>query len=70
MKKYFPTALVASVVFFLIDYSIGDAQSFLHYAIRGILLIAIFMFAFYLDDKGWNSWKKIASLFKSQKSDA
>ena len=68
MKKYFLKAIVLaiafSVIYFLIDIAIGKNHPFLDYAIQTIIFIVVFGLGTYLDDKGWNSWKKIGSLFK------
>lgn len=68
MKKYFLKAIVPaiafSVIYFLIDIAIGKNHSFLDYAIQTIIFIVVIGLGTYLDDKGWNSWKKIGSLFK------
>ena len=48
---------------------IGKNHPFLDYAIQTIIFIVVFGLGTYLDDKGWNSWKKIRSLFKRKKAD-
>ena len=53
----------------MIDIVIGKNHPFLDYAIQAIIFIVVFGLGTYLDDKGWNSWKKIRSLFKRKKAD-
>ena len=73
MKRYFLKAIVPAIVFtviyFLIDIAIGKNRLFLDYAMQAIIFIVVFGLGTYLDDKGWNSWKKIGSLFKRKKAD-
>ena len=73
MKRYFLKAIVPAIVFtviyFLIDIAIGKNRPFLDYAMQAIIFIVVFGLGTYLDDKGWNSWKKIGSLFKRKKAD-
>ena len=73
MKRYFLKAIVPAVVFtviyFLIDIAIGKNRPFLDYAMQAIIFIVVFGLGTYLDDKGWNSWEKIGSLFKRKKTD-
>ena len=73
MKRYFLKAIVPAIVFtviyFLIDIAIEKNRPFLDYAMQAIIFIVVFGLGTYLDDKGWNSWKKIGSLFKRKKAD-
>ena len=73
MMRYFLKAIVPAIVFtiiyFLIDIVIGKKHPFLDYAIQTTIFIVVFGLGTYLDDKGWNSWKKIGSLFKRKKAD-
>ena len=73
MKRYFLKAIVPAiaftVIYFLIDIVIGKNHPLLDYAIQTIIFIVVFGLGTYLDDKGWNSWKKIRSLFKRKKAD-
>lgn len=73
MKRFFLKAIVPAIVFtvinFLIDIAIGKKHPFLDYAIQTVIFIVVFGLGTYLDDKGWNSWKKIGSLFKRKKAD-
>ena len=73
MKKYFLKAIVPAiaftVIYFLIDMVIGKNHLFLDYAIQAIIFIVVFGLGNYLDDKGWNSWKKVEGLFKRKKTD-
>ena len=73
MKKYFLKAIVPAiaftVIYFLIDIVIGKNHFFLDYAIQAIIFIVVFGLGNYLDDKGWNPWKKVEGLFKRKKTD-
>lgn len=73
MKKYFLKVIIPAiaftVIYFLIDIIIGRNLLFGDYAKQTIIFIVIFMLGNYIDDKGWNSWKKIRSLFKRKKAD-
>lgn len=73
MKGYFLKAILPAIVFtvicFLIDIEIGKKHPYLDYAIQTIIFIVVFGLGTYLDDKGWNSWKKIECLFKRKKAD-
>jgi hypothetical protein len=73
LKKYFLKAIVPAiaftVIYFLIDIVIGENHLFLDYAIQAIIFIVVFGLGNYLDDKGWNSWKKVEGLFKRKKTD-
>ena len=73
MKIYFLKAIVPAiaftVIYFLIDTFIGNNRPFLDYAMQAVIFIVVFGLGTYLDDKGWNSWKKIISLFKRNKAD-
>ena len=73
MKRYFLKAIIPAfvftVIYFLIDITIGKNRPFLDYAMQAIIFIVVFGLGTYLDDKGWNSWKKIGSLFKRNKAD-
>ena len=73
MKKYFLKAIIPAiaftVIYFLIDINIGRYLLFGDYAKQTIIFIVVFMLGNYIDDKGWNSWKKIRSLFKRKKAD-
>jgi hypothetical protein len=73
MKRYFLKAIVPAIVFtviyFLIDIVIGKNHPFIDYAIQTIIFIVVIGLGIYLDDKGWNSWKKIGNLFIRKKTD-
>ena len=73
MKNYFFRAIVSAVaytiVYLLLDIVFGNMHSFREYAIQAIcfgVLLGLFSF---LDDKGWNSWKKVGGFFKREKTD-
>lgn len=77
MKKYFlraiVTAVICAIIWLILNLISKDAHSFSEYAVEaaiigvisGILSVATHI----LDDKGWNSWKKIGGLFKRKKAD-
>lgn len=72
MKKYICTALKLYVGYFIIfvglDAIFRELKPLEEYAITGLFFIA-FVSAFnYLDDKGWNSWKRIGGLFRKMNS--
>jgi hypothetical protein len=73
MKIYFLKAIVPAiaftVIYFLIDTVVGSNRPFLDYAMQAVIFIVVFGLGTYLDDKGWNSWKKIISLFKRNIAD-
>jgi len=73
MKKYFLKAIVPAIVFtviyFLINMVIGKDYPFSDYATQAIIFMVVFGLGTYLDDRGWNSWKKVISLFKRKKAD-
>ncbi|MBR1803678.1 MAG: hypothetical protein IJ775_02065 [Muribaculaceae bacterium] len=66
MKKYFLKAIVPAIAFTVIYFLIDKNHPFIDYAIQAIIFIVVFGLGTYLDDKGWNSWKKIGLLFKRQ----
>ena len=65
MKNYFLKSIVPAiaftVIYFLIDIAIGKKHPFEDYAIQAIIFIVVFGVGTYLNDKGWNSWKKVRS---------
>ena len=73
MKNYFIRAIVSAVaytiVYLLLDIVFGNMHSFREYAIQAICFGVLFGLFSFLDDKGWNSWKKVADLFKRKKTD-
>lgn len=73
MKKYFLKAIVLAIVFtviyFLINMVTGKDYPFSDYAIQAIIFMVVFGLGTYLDDRGWNSWKKVISFFKRKKAD-
>ena len=73
MKDYFIRAIVSAVaftiVYVLLDLVFRDMQSFREYAVQAVIFGVLFGLFDYLDDKGWNSWKKVGSLFKRKKTD-
>ena len=73
MKKYFVGAIIATVAFtiiyLLLDLIFGDIHSFREYAVQAVIFCVVWCLGRFLDDRGWNSWKKIGSLFKRKKVD-
>ena len=73
MKNYFIRAIVSAVaytiVYLLLDIVFGNMHSFREYAIQAICFGVLFGLFSFLDDKGWNSWRKVGSLFKRKKTD-
>ena len=73
MKKYIIRAIEFMVGFtifcLLLDLVIGEMQSFREYIIHAVIVGVLVGVGSYLDDKGWNSWKKIGGLFKRKKAD-
>ena len=73
MKKYIIRAIEFMVGFtiicLLLDLVIGEMQSFREYIIHAVIVGVLVGVGSYLDDKGWNSWKKIGGLFKRKETD-
>lgn len=73
MKNYFiriiVSAVACTIVCLLLDIVFGKMQSFLEYAIQAVCFGIMYGLFDYLDDKGWNSWKKVGNLFKRKKAD-
>ena len=71
MKKYVRIALILYVGYF-ITFGVFDAifrelKPLKVYAINSILVTAFVLVCIYLDDKGYNSWKRIGQLFRKKK---
>ena len=73
MKNYIIKAIVAAVaftvVYVILDLIFGHLHSFRDYAVQAVIFGVLFGVFGILDEKGWNSWKKIGSLFKRKKTD-
>ena len=73
MKNYLVRAVVPAVaftiVYLLLDLVFGNMHSFREYAVQAVIFGVLFGLFIYLDDKGWNSWKKVGGLFKHEKTD-
>ena len=73
MKNYFIRAIVSAVaytiVYLLLDLIFGKVHSFFEYVVQAVIFGILFGLFSYLDDKGWNSWKKVADLLKRKKTD-
>jgi len=44
-------------------------HSFREYAVQAVVFGVLFGLLVFLDDKGWNSWKKVRDLFMRKKAD-
>ena len=73
MKKYIIRAIEFmvgfTIIYLLLDLVIGEMQSFREYIIHAVIVGVLVGVGSYLDDKGWNSWKKIGGLFKRKKAE-
>lgn len=73
MKNYFIRAIVSAVgytvIYLLMDFVFQNRHSVREYVAQAVVFGVIFGLFSYLDDKGWNSWKKIENLFKCKKED-
>ena len=73
MKNYIIKALVATVAYIVVcllfDLIFGHLHSFREYAVQSVIFGVLFGLFVHLDEKGWNSWKKVGDLFKKKKSD-
>lgn len=58
-----------TIIRLLLDLVIGEMQSFREYIIHAVIVGVLVGVGSYLDDKGWNSWKKIGGLFKRKKAE-
>ena len=58
-----------TIICLLLDLVIGEMQSSREYIIHAVIVGVLVGVGSYLDDKGWNSWKKIGGLFKRKKAD-
>ncbi len=73
MKNYLVKAIASAVaytvIYLLLDLIFGNMHSVREYAIQAVVFGVLFGLYSFLDDKGWNSWKKLGSLFKRKKTD-
>jgi len=73
MKTYIIKAILAAVaftvVYVILDLIFGHLHSVRDYAVQAVIFGVLFGVFGILDEKGWNSWKKISSLFKRKKTD-
>lgn len=73
MKNYIIRAIVSAVaftiVYLLLDLFFGNLHSFREYTVQAVIFGVLFGLFGFLDNKGWNSWKKVGDLFKRKKSD-
>ena len=65
MKNYFVRAIVSAVaytvIYLLLDLVFGKMHSVREYAVQAVVFGVLFGLFVFLDDKGWNSWKKFGS---------
>ena len=65
--------LVATLFFavfsLLMDAIFGEFETFGVYAVKSVVFGVLVGIGYYLDDKGWNSWKKVKTLFRGSKQD-
>lgn len=70
--KYISKALIlfvgCVVTFALLDSIFRELKPLIDYLIQGAISTIFCMIFIYLDDKGWNSWKKVRSMFKREKA--
>ena len=68
MKKYFIRAIITMVSFaffyILLAIIFGDTYTFREYAVQTLICGVAIGVGYFLEDKGWDSWKKIGDLFK------
>ena len=73
MKNYFIRAIVSAatytVIYLLMDFVFQNEHSVREYVVQAVVFGVLFGLFSYLDDKGWNSWKKVGSLFKRKTKD-
>ena len=73
MGKYIRKALILFVgfvvTFALFDSIFRELKPLIAYLIKGAISTLFCILFIYFDDKGWNSWKKIGSLFKRKNAD-
>lgn len=73
MKNYFIRAIIFMVGFMitllLLDLITGDMQPFREYVEQTVIVGVLVGVGWVLNDKGWNSWKKIGDLFKRKNAD-
>ena len=73
MKNYIIRAIVSAVaytiIYLLLDLIFGKMHSIREYAVQAVCFGVLFGLFSFLDDKGWNSWKKAGDLFKRKKTD-
>ena len=73
MKDYFIKAVIATLFFavftLLMDAVFGQFDTFRVYVVKFVVFGVLVGVFHYLDDKGWNSWKKVKTLFRGSKQD-
>lgn len=73
MKKYFIRAIITMVSFaifyILLDIIWGNVPTFRECAVQTLICGVAISVGYFLEDKGWDSWKKIGGLFKRKKTD-
>lgn len=70
IKKYIFKALILYVGYFIIfvglDAIFRDVKPLEEYAINAVFGTIFVLALCYLDDKGWNSWKRVGNLFRKK----
>ena len=73
MKKYFIRAIITMVSFaifyILLDIIWGNVPTFRECAVQTLICGIAIGVGYFLEDKGWDSWKKIGDLFKRNKEE-
>ena len=73
MKKYVRIALILYVGYFItfggFDAIFRELKPLKVYAIKSILVTSFVLVCIYLDDKGYNSWKRIGQLFRKKNNE-
>ena len=73
MKKYLIRAIITMVSFaifyILLDIIWGNVPTFRECAVQTLICGVAIGVGYFLEDKGWDSWKKIGDLFKRNKEE-
>ena len=64
---FFVMAICLGALLFLFDLCTDERKELLHYLFAGLVFGVLSTIAKYLEDKGWNSWKKLFGLFRRDK---
>ena len=58
-----PLSVIGILVCFALDAILGKEVSPVNYILLFVFISILLSVGFYLDARGWNSWKKVCSLF-------